>query len=136
MSVDAEQFQKAAQSLTENITKQTELAVSQRNTFQHSANDLEHIAKNVVILDNTAQQLNQHIETMSLTLGGVSRLSDAIQGKAESIEQNMKDITGKAVSELAGNLRGISEALVNDYRSVQMTINEIKQIGSRLGERR
>lgn len=136
MSVNAEQFQKAAQSLTENITKQTELAVSQRNTFQHSANDLEHIAKNVVILDNTAQQLNQHIETMSLTLGGVSRLSDAIQGKAESIEQNMKDITGKAVSELAGNLRGISEALVNDYRSVQMTINEIKQIGSRLGERR
>ena len=136
MSVDAEQFQKATQSLTENITTQTELAVSQRNTFQQSANDLEHIAKNVVILDNTAQQLNQHIETLSLTLGGVSRLSDAIQGKAESIEQNMKDITEKAISELAGNLRGISEALVNDYRSVQMTINEIKQIGSRLGERR
>lgn len=131
-----ESLERATDSFISAMTTASQLITQTQESLQQSANDLEHIAKNVVILDNTAQQLNQHIETMSLTLGGVSRLSDAIQGKAESIEQNMKDITGKAINELAGNLRGISEALVNDYRSVQMTINEIKQIGNRPGERR
>ncbi len=129
MRADAEQFQVATQSLTENIARQTELTETQKQALEQSATSLTGIAEKAAILDGTAQQLNQHINTMTLGLGGIERLSSTLQGKAESIEQNMKNLTEKTVMALASNLRGISQALVDDYRAVHEVIKKIRGMG-------
>ena len=122
---DAERFQVASQSLTSAIEKQTELAGEQAQAINKSAISLTNIVDKVVILDDTAQKIDEHIKAMDSALGGLSRLSDTLQGKAESIEKNMTDITEGVITELAKNLRGISEVLVEDYKAVQIAMQNI-----------
>ncbi len=127
MRTDAEQFQVATQSLTENIAKQTALTATQKQALEQSATSLQGIAERAGILDDTAKQLNEHVKTVTAGLGAVGRLSDTLQGKAESIEQNMKNLTDETLKQLASNLRGISEALVKDYESVHQAIETIRR---------
>ena len=128
IKANAEQFQKAAESLTANIAQQTESAVEQKAALEQSAASLKEIAEKTVILNDTAQQLDRHIQTMSTGLGSVGRLSDTLQGKAESIEKNMSDITNRTLTQLAGNLLGISKALVDDYSAIQKIIRKIRDM--------
>ena len=134
MSIDADKFQSNVESLTAHIEKQTDLITEQMASFEQSAKSLAALANKANILDETAQQLNKlvsemdnAISAMTSGLGSVERLSDTLQGKAESIDKNMKELTEKTVEELAKNLRGISEALVKDYQSVHEAIKQIKK---------
>ena len=134
MSVDADKFQSGVESLTAHIEKQTDLITKQMTSLEQSATSLAALTNKASILDETTQQLNKlvsemtkAISAMTSGLGSVERLSDTLQGKAESIEQNMKELTEKTVKDLADNLRGISEALVEDYQSVHEAIKQIKK---------
>ncbi len=129
MRTDAEQFQKAAESLTKNIAQQTEQATKQMHALEQSAKSMEAVAGNAAILDDNARQLNTAISAMTSGLGAVTRLSDTLQGKADKIEQSMKDLTEDALRALAGNLRGISEALVEDYKTMHEFVKRIKGMG-------
>ena len=134
MSVDADKFQSGVESLTAHIEKQTDLITKQMTSLEQSATSLAALTNKASILDETTQQLNKlvsemtkAISAMTSGLESVHRLSDTLQGKAESIEQNMKELTEKTVEELAKNLRGISEVLVEDYQSVHEAIKQIKK---------
>ena len=134
MSTDAEKFQSSIESLTTHIDKQTDLITKQMTTLDQSTTSLVTLANKASILDDTTQQLNKLVNEMTKAisaitsgLGSVERLSDTLQGKAESIEQNMNDLTEETLIALASKLRGISEALVKDYQSVHDVIKEIKE---------
>ena len=134
MSTDAEKFQSNIESLTTHIDKQTDLITKQMTTLDQSTTSLVTLANKASILDDTTQQLNKLVNEMTKAisaitsgLGSVERLSDTLQGKAESIEQNMNDLTEETLIALASKLRGISEALVKDYQSVHDVIKEIKE---------
>ena len=126
IKTDAEKFQAVAATLNAAIERQTELAKEQTDALVKSASSLNGIAEKTAILDSTAQQLNKHLDKMVTMSGSMERFADTLPGKAEAIEKNMQDITGRAITDLAGNLRGISEALVEDYRTVQEAIEQIK----------
>lgn len=132
IKTDTEQFQKVAKLLTTTVEQQTELARQQMDALDGSATSLNDVAGKVAILDSTAQQLNQHVDaltsaisTITSGLSSVERLSDTLQGKAESIAEDMHNITDENIRELASNLRGISEALVEDYSNVRDAMKEI-----------
>ena len=134
MSVDADKFQSGVESLTAHIEKQTDLITKQMTSLEQSATSLAALTNKASILDETTQQLNKLVSEMTNAisaitsgLGSVERLSDTLQGKAESIEQNMNDLTEETLIALASKLRGISEALVKDYQSVHEAIKQIKK---------
>lgn len=125
IKTNAEQLQNAAKSFSELITEQTEQVREQASALGKSADSLTSIAGKAVVLNETAQKIDKHIKAMESALGGFARLSDTLDGKAESIEKNMTKITEAALKELAGNLRGISAVLVKDYAEVQAAIQKI-----------
>ncbi len=132
MKDNSDQFQVSATQLASIMEKQTEQATKQAGALEKSADSITTVANKTNILDDTAKQLNFHvdalntaIQTITSGLGSVERLSATMEGKAESIEKNMKNITDEAVKNLAGNLRGISEALVKDYSEVRNAMEKI-----------
>ncbi len=125
VKADTEQLQMAVGQLTENLAEQTLQTKKQMTAIEQSATSITLLANGSIILDENVRQLNTAISTMTAGLASVDRLSDTLQGKAESIEQNMKNLTDKTLQSLASNLLGISEALVADYQKIHEIVKRI-----------
>ena len=141
IKVDSEKLQSAAEQLSNvmqsqvaHTEKQNQLLNEIVATMDKAADAVKGAADNVGEIGKTNEQLRQHVDSMrdamrtvSSLRGGVEEFAAALPQKATAIEKSMQDITDAALKQLASNLRGISEALVNDYMAVHNAIRQIRE---------
>ena len=130
----AEQFSNVMQSQVAHTEKQNQLLNEIVATMGKAADAVKDAADNVGEIGKTNEQLRKHVDSMrdamrtvSSLRGGVEEFAAALPQKATAIEKSMQDITDATLKQLASNLRGISEALVNDYMAVHNAIRQIRE---------
>jgi len=133
-----EHFTKSFEQMKEQI-KQSETERAVVTTQIHQSIESSHLA-----IEQSGKQLSQFIESaksfsiiaedLKKVIGttgnvfiGIDNLANSMTGKAEEITKNLEKITGEMLGYLSANLRGISEALLGDYRELQQAITKINE---------
>lgn len=78
-------------------------------------------------LDSNLQELDNTLEKNQETAGTLRQFSENLEIVPRKIEESMKKSTMEAIESLGQNLKGISEALVDDYQQVHKVIKSIHE---------
>ena len=101
---------------------------SSKQSMKSSANALDVITQSTNSFKENADALKTQLEEMRNNIGGISDFSKELNGAADNIKDNMAAIMEKTLEDLGQNLKGISEALVRDYKEVQAAIGVMKEL--------
>lgn len=101
---------------------------SSKESMNISSRSLEEITKSVSSFKENADALKAQLEETRGAIGTINEFSQNLDGSASTIKSNMDELMTKTLEDLGQNLKGISEALVNDYREARQEINELRNI--------
>ena len=130
----AKQFTESVQTQIQQVEQQSKLLSESAASLKTTASAIKKAAENIDAFGDSNEKLHQLVEQLTDAMRtldgfrvGTDRFAAELTEKADAIESNMKRITDSAVQQLANNLRGISEALVNDYTAVHDAIKQIRE---------
>ncbi len=116
----------------ENIQYANNALQSSRDAMQEAGNAMGEINKrmteltnNAASFDNTANKLSEALKTTGNVMVGMNELAEKLSGNGEAIREEIKQIVQTSIEELGDNLKGISEAMARDYKTVQEAIAKI-----------
>ena len=134
LNVAAKQFTKSMETQIGQVEQQSVLLSESATSLKTTASAIKKAAENIDELSYANKKLHSLVEKLTNAVRtlegfqtGMDQLAAELKQKADAIENNMKHITESAVRQLASNLRGISEVLVNDYTAVHDAIRQIRE---------
>ena len=134
LDVAAKQFTESVQTQIQQVAQQSKLLGESAASLKTTASAIEKAAENIDAFGDSNEKLHQLVEQLTDAMRtlkefrtGMGQFAAELKQKADAIENNMQRITDSAVQQLASNLRGISDALVNDYQSVHDAIKQIRE---------
>lgn len=99
---------------------------SSKESMDISSRSLEEITKSARSFKENADALKAQLDETRGAIGTINEFSKNLDGAASTIKSNMDELMTKTLEDLGQNLKGVSEALVNDYRELQRVINEMR----------
>ena len=96
-----------------------------KESMRISADSLEEITRSANSFSENAESLRNQLEETKEAIGTINEFSKNLDGAAEGIKNNMDNIMNSTLENLGQNLKSISEALVRDYREIQMIISDM-----------
>ncbi len=107
------------------ITSSAEVLNTANNAIGDISGRMDTLTKNAESFDKTATELGEALKTMGDVMVGMNNLAEELSGNGETITEEMRSIVKSSIEELGNNLKGISEAMANDYEAMQQTISRI-----------
>ena len=99
--------------------------IESKNTLVNSSLAIEKIANSTKIFKENMKELENNLEDMKHGVGSIKDFSKDLGNVSEEIKKNIEDVMEKTLTELGQNLKGISDALVQDYKKVHDLIKSI-----------
>lgn len=108
-----------------NLQQVTETLESSQKALTISSENLERIVASADSFQKSADALQKQLEGLYDVTVAFGDTATTLKEDAGKITETMQQITHKTLEDLGQNLKGISEALVIDYKELQKVIKEL-----------